>query len=237
MISSGIAALALGAAAVLALVARDFIVARGNPPGSERLIHLFVYNYDRAWPTSVLNFRGALLGFGIASVASVLALALRPARAYAARGMVVVAALFAAWCLDVYMIDVTPHWSQRALFARYYRERRATNKDPRFTHEPIVAHQMNWKGENFYTGNHVVAEECGLKYCTGGTAEFLRQYGSGRVWFVTEHSRLQGLLGTIRNAGGDGHALTTERDNNKFVLVVATMTGPSAGPRWEPSAR
>ncbi len=239
MISSGVAALTLGGAAILALVVRDFVVARSTPPGSERLIHLFVYNYERAWPSTVLDFRGALLGFGVAGVASVLLVGVPKLRPYAARGMVVAASLFALWGLDVYMMQITPHWTQRPLFERYYARRGQATNDPRFPFDPIVAHQMNWKGENFYTGNHVVAEECGLKYCTGSTAEFLRLYGAGRVFFVTEHSRLQGLLGTIRTAGGEGHALTTERDNNKFVLVDATMSPRGAStpgnPQWAPT--
>ncbi len=228
VVSTGVAGLAVAAAALVAFVARDLVAARGTPVGSARLIHLFVYNYERAWPTQYLDFRGALLGFGVASVASVLLLCAARLRPYAARGLVVVATLFAAWGLDVYMMQVTPHWSQRPLFERYYAERRPATRDPRFAFDPIVAHQMNWKGENFYTGNHVVAEECGLKYCTGSTAEFLRTYGQGRVFFVTEHSRLQGLLGTIRTAGGEGRAITTERDNNKFVLVEATLHGRAA---------
>ena len=234
VVSTGVGALAIGAAALVAFVARDFIVGRGSPPGSERLIHLFVYNYDRAWPTQTLDFRGPLLGFGIASVASVLLLCVARARAYAARGVVVVATLFAAWGLDVYMIDVTPHWTQRPLFERYYAMRGRATRDPRFAFDPIVGHQMNWKGENFYTGNHVVAEECGLKHCTGSTAEFLRLYGSGRVFFVTEHSRVSALLGIVRTAGGEGHAVTTERDNNKFVLVDATLGARPPGAAQAP---
>ncbi len=172
-------------------------------------------------------------------VGSLIALCAPTLRPYAARGFVVAASMFALWTLDVYMIQVTPHWTQRPLFERYYAMRRPSTTDPRFAFDPIVAHQMNWKGENFYTGNHLVAEECGLKYCTGSTAEFLRLFGAGRVFFVTEHSRLGGLMTTIRNASGEGHAVTTERDNNKFVLVEATMSPRGAGTagnaQWAPS--
>jgi hypothetical protein len=244
--SASMGALALGAVAITAIIGRDFASTRGTPPGSERLIHLFVYNYDRAWPTRFLDYRGALFGFVVVAAASIGLMAVARWRRYAARGVVAMASVWAVWALDVYMIELTPHWSQRALFRRYYAERRPITHDSRFSHEPIVAHQMNWKGENFYTGNHVVAEECGLKYCTGSTAEFLRGYGAGRVYFVVEHSRVQGLLGVIRTANGEGRTLTTERENNKFALVVGDMrgsgsTGTTAGapanapPRWNPS--
>jgi len=227
--ASGMGALAIGAAALVAFVTRDFATARGSVPGSERLIHLFVYNYDRPWPSRVLDFRADLFGFGAVAAVSMAALAVHRARPYAARGVVVLAALFAVWGLDVYMVRVTPHWTQRPLFERYYARRRPTNVDPRFTHDPIVAHQMNWKGENFYTGNHVVAEECGLKYCTGGTAEFLRGYRGRRVFFVTEHSRLGALQSTIRTAGGEGRPISTDRENNKFVLVEANFPNGTTG--------
>ena len=128
--------------------------------------------------------------------------------------------LFSVWALDVYMIDVTPHWSQRPLFERYYAARRPSTADPRFPFDPIIAHQMNWKGENFYTGNHVVAEECGLKYCTGSTADFLRTYAGTRVFVITEHSRVRGLITTINGQGGTAREITTEGLNNKFVLVT-----------------
>jgi hypothetical protein len=219
----GLGALAIAAAALVAFVTRDFATRRSAVPGSERLIHLFVYNYDRAWPGRVLDFRAVLFGFGLVAVAVTLAFASQRARPYAARGAVALAALFALWGLDVYMVQITPHWTQRPLFERYYAMRRPSTADRRFTHDPIVAHQMNWKGENFYTGNRAVAEECGLKYCTGGTAEFLRGYRGRRVFFVTEHSRLGGLQSTIRTAGGEGRPVTTDRDNNKFVLVEANF--------------
>ena len=34
-------------------------------------------------------------------------------------GLCGLSVLFAAFCLDVYMIDLTPHWSQRDLIRRY----------------------------------------------------------------------------------------------------------------------
>jgi hypothetical protein len=131
------------------------------------------------------------------------------------------------------MIALTPHWSQRGLFARYYARRRprpSPNADPRFAYDPIIAHQMNWKGENFYTGNHVVAMECGLKYCTGTTAEWVREHPGQRAFFITEHSRVQGLLQQLRQNGGRAETISTEGEDNKFVLVEATLGTPPPRP-------
>ncbi|MEZ4393431.1 MAG: glycosyltransferase family 39 protein [Polyangiales bacterium] len=229
--AANLGAIGLSAAALVGIVGRDLATSRSVPPGSERLIHLFVYNYDRAWPVSYLNHQPMLLGWGVVAALMLACLAAPRAKAWAARGITVVAALFAAWSLDVYMIDVTPHWSQRPLFERYYAERRPSTADPRFPFDPIVAHQMNWKGENFYTGNRVVAEECGLKYCTGSTSQFMREHPNQRMFFITEHSRVRGLLSSIRAQGGEGRELTTEAENNKFVLVLADLGASAPGRR------
>ena len=60
------------------------------------------------------------------------------------------AVLWTAWGLDVYLYKAAPHWGQRETILAYYRDR--TNEN-----QPFVAYQMNWKGENFYTGNRVPA--------------------------------------------------------------------------------
>ncbi len=215
-------------ALVTTLVARDLCTRRSVPPGSERFIHLFVYNYDRAWPLRFLDFSPMLLGFSVVAVACLALLAVAPLRASMVAALVTVAVFFAGWSLDGYMMAVTPHWSQRGLMERYY-ARRHPATGGMFRFDPLIAHQMNWKGENFYTGNHLVVEECGLKYCSGTTNEWMRAHPGIRAFFITEHSRVQGLLGQIRQQGGNGSEISTEADDNKFVLVEATL-GPRATP-------
>ncbi len=51
------------------------------------------------------------------------------------------------WGLDVYMQRTAQHWGQHEVIAAYYADRPSPA-------EQLVAYQMNWKGENFYTGNH-----------------------------------------------------------------------------------
>ena len=230
---ASLGALGLVAACITGLIGRDLASRRSAPPGSERLIHLFVYNYDRLWPVRFLDFSPVLLGFGLVAVALLCMLAVARLRGAMMGALLCLAVLFAGWSLDVYMIALTPHWSQRGLFARYYARRRprpSPNADPRFAYDPIVAHQMNWKGENFYTGNHVVAMECGLKYCTGTTAEWVREHPGQRAFFITEHSRVQGLLQQLRQNGGRAETISTEREDNKFVLVEATLGAPPPRP-------
>jgi hypothetical protein len=111
----------------------------------------------------------------------------------------------------VYMIDLTPHWSQQGLIERYYAERKSAK-------EPLIAWQMNWKGENFYTGNRVhVFVELDNK----GITDFIGKNKGRTVFVLLEHGRferLKTLLGsrTIEQ-------LTTQRDCNKFTLVRTTL--------------
>ena len=141
-------ALAIGAVVAIVFVARDLSwVTAARPQGYERLIQLFVYRYDRPWPDH-LDYRPILTGFAIVSTALVALCVLPVARRYASRALVGLAVAWAAWCLNVYMVDLSPHWGQRELVKRYYELREDAA-------EPLVAWQMNWKGENFYSGNRV----------------------------------------------------------------------------------
>ena len=124
--------------------------------------------------------------------------------------------MWALWGLDVYMVKTAPHWGQHEVIEAYYRDRK--NPD-----ELLVAYQMNWKGENFYTGNHAAMLECGLPLCRERTPEWLRRHAGQRVFFVTEHSRASSVIGQVRQVNGTARTITDEYDNNKFVLVEAQL--------------
>ncbi len=225
----GLGAVGVGAAVVLALIARDIgWVGTSRPAGFERFIHLFVYNYDRPFPTRSYDYHAILDGFGIVAVIAASLLAVGPLRRHAARMMIALAACFGFWALDKYMIDLSHHWSQRTLFDQYYARRNTrteagVGEDSRYWADPLAAYQMNWKGENFYTGNHAAMLECGLPLCRERTPEWLTRHRGQRVFFVTEHSRSGSVISQVRTAHGDAHTVTTEYDNNKFVLIEANL--------------
>ena len=56
--------------------------------------------------------------------------------------------LFTWFLLDVYMVKVAPYWSQKYGIAAYYKHRRSPE-------EKLVAYQMYWRGETFYTKNEI----------------------------------------------------------------------------------
>jgi 4-amino-4-deoxy-L-arabinose transferase-like glycosyltransferase len=204
-------AAALGGALLAAFVGRDLAwTTKDPPPGSERLIHLFVYNYSRPWP-DYLDYRAIFFGFAAVTVLLTAALAWRRLRPIAATGMLGLALGFCVFCLDVYMVDLTPHWTQAGLVDRYYAERKSAE-------EPLLAWQMNWKGENFYTGNRVnVFVELDNK----ALLEWIGKNPGRRVYLVLEHSRLDRLRHLL--APREIEALTTTRDCNKFVLARTTL--------------
>jgi 4-amino-4-deoxy-L-arabinose transferase-like glycosyltransferase len=226
---AGLGMAAAGAVAMLGLVARDLgFAGTARPQGFERFIHLFVYNYDRQWPARSFDYTPILRGFGVVAVAAAVLLVVHATRRHGARVMVAVAACFGFWALDKYMIDLSNHWSQRNLFEQYFARRSArenvgTGEDGRYWSDAIVAYQMNWKGENFYTGNHAVMLECGLPLCRERTPDWLRRHNGQRVFFVTEHSRSSSIISQVRTAGGTANTVTTEVDNNKFVLIEGRL--------------
>jgi len=206
-----IGAALVGGAILLAFVGRDLSWnTSGLPPGSERFIHLFVYNYKRPWPEH-LDYRPILFGFSCVAVIATLATSIPRLRPSAASGLLGLAVGLCVFCLDVYMLDLTPHWTQRHLIDLYYHERSSSE-------EPLVAWQMNWKGENFYTGNHVYAF---AQLDNKALLAWISQNTGRRAFFVLEHSRLERFKRLL--APRALHELTTVRDCNKFLLVSTTL--------------
>jgi len=205
---------AVAAALLLVLVSRDLVikVENADQPGAIRLLHLFTYNYRRPWPDS-LDFSAALTGLGVVAVAISLALAVQKLRAHAVVAMCAFALVSAAWGLDVYMTKTAPHWGQHEVIAAYYADRASSD-------ELLVAYQMNWKGENFYTGNHVPAF-----VSTGSTftswLKQKREQGVRVMYFITEHGRIGGLKSEV--AARAYREVTDKTLCNKFVLVRAEL--------------
>jgi 4-amino-4-deoxy-L-arabinose transferase-like glycosyltransferase len=199
-------ALLLGACLV-AFVGRDLSWATSaRPQGNERLIHLFVYNYGRLWPEH-LDYRAILTGFAVAAGVATTAAAFRYWRPVATRALVGVSVVFCAWGLNVYMVDLSDHWGLRDLAQRYYATRESAD-------EPLVAWQMNWKGENFYTGNRVyVFAETDNKRIRA----WLEENEGLTAYFVLEHTRLESFRKLVPDR--EIRELSTKRDCNKFLLV------------------
>jgi len=175
---------------------------------------LFSYNYRRAWPSDSLNFNGILWAFTWVSALFALGFAWPRLRRHALVSFAIIAVAFSAWSIDVYLVRAAPHWGQRETILAYYQARRGPE-------EPFVAYQMNWKGENFYSGNRVPAfVSTGSKFKTWVADQ--KKNGVKVMFFTTEHSRVASLkseLGTVKAFS----VLTDRQLNNKFALIRAQL--------------
>jgi hypothetical protein len=199
---------------VLVVVARDLIIKpeNGDQPGAIRLLQLYTYNYRRPWPDS-LDFSAVIFGFAVVAILLCLALAVRAVRHHAVMGLCAFAFAWGLWGLDVYMQRTAQHWGQHEVIEAYYADRSGPE-------QPLIAYQMNWKGENFYTGNHVPA------FVSTGTTftnwlKKQREEGKKVMYFITEHGRIGGLKGEVQ--GKSYREVTDKVLCNKFILVRAEL--------------
>jgi hypothetical protein len=208
----------LSSAFAVLLVGRDLSTSvSGDIEGQARLMHLFTYNYRRVWPSDSLNFNGILRAFTLLAALLSLASALPSLRKHALALFTIVAVLWTAWGIDIYLVKVAPHWGQRETLLAYY----AARKGPQ---EPFVAYQMNWKGENFYSGNRVPAfVSSGAKFKTWLAEQ--KQRGVKVMFFTTEHSRISSLKSELGPVKGF-EVLTPKALNNKFTLARAEFGEP-----------
>jgi hypothetical protein len=198
---------------LLAMIGRDLAWStESHPWGMERLIHLFVYNYQRPWPPN-FDYRPILTGFAIVASVTIALAAIREIRPVMIRAFLGTALALAVWSLDFYLVDLAPHWGQREIFEAYYRERTGPE-------EHIIAWQMNWKGENFYTGNAVYTF---VDLDTRALTEWAAHHPGERVFVALEHSRIGSLRSTLH--GSTVENLTTELDDNKFCVVTVQLPG------------
>jgi 4-amino-4-deoxy-L-arabinose transferase-like glycosyltransferase len=210
------------AALVVLLVARDLALWPSDghaPSGAARFLHLMTYRYDRRWP-STEAFAPVLGAIAIGAAVACVALALRRWRARAAVALGACAILGSVVLLDGYLVRAASDGGQRGIFETYYRSRNAdVSGGTRAT--SLVAYQLNWKGENFYSGNDVaIFISSGAPMRTYLDAR--KRSGESTVYFVTERGRVAGLRGEL----GEVRSFTELTDRGvsyEFSLVRAEL--------------
>lgn len=197
-------------AAIVALAGRDMFTTReGDVAGQGRLIQLFTYNYRRPWPDS-LDFNSVFIAFTLLAVAACLLVVSRHLRTHATVLLGVTAVAWIGWTANVYLVRTAPHWGQRDTTLAYYANRSGPD-------EPLVAYQLNWKGENFYTGNRLVS----FKKSGGPFKDWIseqREAGVETFFVATEQGRIRVLE---RELGDDYEVevLVPKSENNKFTMA------------------
>jgi hypothetical protein len=206
---SHVAVVLAAAAGITALIAHDL-----DGAGDNRLMFLATYRYARVWP-GTRGLGRVLVGIGAAMGVALLALASVRLRRAAVVLLSVVAIGSSLFVLDVYLPRAAPNGGQGRVLGVYYRERDATSK------QPLVAYQLNWKGENFYTGNDVaIFKSSGAPMQTWLTER--RQHGERTWFFALETGRIAALrteLGAVQTF----EVLTGPTDSTEFTLVRATF--------------
>ncbi len=206
-------ALALIGALVTFAVGADFFAGPASYPGhgQARLMHLFTYLYRRSWPEA-FDVRATLALFTALAALATLAFALRRGARLVVGTMGAIALAFTVFMLDVYLVRAAPHWGQRELFERWVTLRGDSS-------DPLVAWQMNWKGENFYAGNRIGIFLNGRASLTEHLAK-LRKEGKTSTFGVCEHGRVAELGAEARREGPwEVVTLSSVAENDKFVLV------------------
>src|SRR5262249_33256863 len=122
-----------------------------TPQAAQRLLWLFGYDYiysrhGRPWPAP-MDYRAILVAVAAVFSIGTALLALRAVRKWAVALLCVGAIGFALLALDKILIELSPHWGQKQLLATYYRQRRPGDR--------LVAWQMYWRGETFYSQNEL----------------------------------------------------------------------------------
>jgi len=207
---------------LLALATYDLVSARQS---AQHFLWLFSYDYinsprGRPWPDG-LDFAPAIIGFAAAFAACTAALAWRRVQRPAAAALCACAMAFTFFLLDGYMKKVTAHWTQKGLIATYYRTRASPD-------ERLVAWQMYWRGETFYTKNEIYVgpREKRTVFLGDKHAENLKDWlaknRGHRHFFVVERSRFNQLRDLLPDETRASLKVIDET-NTKFYMAQADL--------------
>jgi 4-amino-4-deoxy-L-arabinose transferase-like glycosyltransferase len=213
---------ALAGVPVLLLVVQDLANAKN---ASQIFLWLFSYDYihsprGRPWPDQ-LDFSTPILIFGAVFALLTIGLGFRRFVRPALVGLGGAAVLFTWFLLDKYMVDVAPFWSQKYGIAEYYKHRRSPE-------EKLVAYQMYWRGETFYSKNEIYegAMEDRTVFDMEGADEKLQEWVTNhrnrRVFFIYERGR-QGRLQSLLPSESRSSFTVIYDTNNKFSVAYADI--------------
>jgi len=180
---------------VLALVTRDLIAPAGKGvlSGYSQLVGLFVYKYARHCPTGAeYDVSKELLVFALLLAATLALWIPERVRRVGVVLTLLVALVFGHWLTQHHMVALAPHWTQKHLVEEYYQRRTSPA-------ERLVAFQMNWKGENFYTGNRVVVH---VSTKNKNFEKWVDKHRGERHFFITEHGRFNRMSSRADAASG-----------------------------------
>lgn len=213
---------ALAGIPLLATVAFDLTSAEKS---AQHFIWLFSYDYvntpqGRPWPAG-MNYIKVLWTFAGLFAISALFIAWPRVRKVAGIATVGVAVAFTYFLLDVYIPKAASHWSQKPLIAQFYRDRGSAS-------ERLLAWQMYWRGETFYTQNEIYDGPMAERTVFLGDRnaenlkDFVARHHGQRMYFIIERTRLDSLRGLLPEAVRPTLKVVND-NNNKFYLLTANL--------------
>jgi hypothetical protein len=134
-----------------------------------------------------------------------------------------VAVCWTGFVLDGVLVETSPHWAQKHVVAAYYKERKSAD-------EPLLAWQLYWRGENFYTRNQIYdpAKPPAEKTVFLGDRnseklqEYLRAHKGRRVFFLVERVRFESLRALLPKEA-QSSLVVVDQSNNKIYLAAAQI--------------
>jgi hypothetical protein len=132
------------------------------------------------------------------------------------------AVVWSAFVIDKILVELSPHWSQKHVIAAYYEKRKGPD-------EPLIAWQLYWRGENFYTRNEIYRSAnpnertvfLGDKNAEKMQAYFKEKAGH-RVFFVVERTRYESLKQLLPAEARPSMTIVDD-SNCKLYLAVAQL--------------
>jgi 4-amino-4-deoxy-L-arabinose transferase-like glycosyltransferase len=160
-------------------------------------------------PFTALAVRAGLGGLGGAARGAVLALSM-------------FAVLWTGFLLDKIFVELSPHWAQKHVLAAYYANRRSAE-------EPLIAWQLYWRGENFYTKNEIYRSSNPNErtvFLGDRNIEKMQKWFAAhpgrRVFFIVERVRYESLRGVLPEKSRPTLQIV-DQSNNKLYLAVAQL--------------
>jgi 4-amino-4-deoxy-L-arabinose transferase-like glycosyltransferase len=146
----------------------------------------------------------------------------RGVRMAAAWAMLGLSVIWSGFLIDKVLVELSPHWSQKHVIAAYYAKRSGPS-------EPLIAWQLYWRGENFYTRNQIYGSPQPSErtvflgdHNAEKMQEYFKSHAGRRVFFVVERARFETLRGILPQAARPSLTIVDD-SNNKLYLASANI--------------
>ncbi len=194
---------------------------------AQKLLWLFNYDYvhnprGRTWPAE-LDFRLGLWIFGALAAGAFVLYAVPRIRKLGLVAIGVAATGMTLYVIDVVLVKTSSYWSQKEPIAAYYRARGPKDR--------LVAWQMYWRGETFYSKNevydHRLRNEDKAVFLGDRNQEdlaaFLKRHPGERFFFIVEQGRFQTLKGLLPTEAAKQSLKVIESSTNKYYMAEAQL--------------